>query len=118
MQAKVLLPLIYFACAIFIFEVLNWYGTKYIQATWVSIAKYALMTLSLQFIAYVSLVWGLNLSYKQLGDIWSLIITTTAIAWLIKITTAYAFFQKLPTIGKIVGLILLVIANVIDKFWK
>jgi len=117
MNLREIFPLIYFAFAILIFEILNWYGTKYVQATWVAISKYALMTIPFQLIGYIALVWGLNLGYKQFGDIWQLILTTTTITWIIKLFTAYGFFHKLPTRGKIVGLILLILANFIGKFW-
>lgn len=118
MNLKTLLPLIYFAIAIFIFEVMNWYGTKYVQATWTQIARYAIMTIPLQLIGYIALVWGLNLGFKQFGDIWQFIITTSTISMVIKLSTAYAFFKTLPANGKIVGLMLLVIANLVAKLWK
>jgi len=118
MNLKTTLPLIYFAFAILIFEMMNWYGTKYVQATWAQIGKYALLTLPFQFIAYVSLVWGLNLGFKEFGDIWQFIFTTTTITWAIKLCTAYGFFRTVPAKGKIVGLVLLIIANFIGKLWK
>jgi len=118
MNLKEIIPLVYFGLAIFIFEIMNWYGIKYVQETWIQIAKYAIWTLPFQFIAYVLLIRGLTLGYQSFGDIWSLIVTTTTIAWFIKLVTAYGFFQKLPTKGKVVALVLLVSANVIDKLWK
>jgi len=118
MNLKQIIPLIYFGVAIFIFEMMNWYGTKYVQESWIQIGKYALMTLPLQMIGYIFLVRGLNTGFKEFTDIWSFIVTTTTITWIIKMFTAYGFFRTLPKVGKIIALILLIIANFIDKLWK
>ena len=117
-EAKYIIPLIYFGIAIFIFEVMNWYGTKYVQDTWVQIGKYALYTLPFQMIGYICLVKGLNLGYATFQDIWNLIIITSTITWSIKLCTAYGFFHKLPTLGNGIALMLLVLSNVINKLVK
>jgi len=115
---KFLVPLCYFSLAIFIFEVMNWYGTKYINPTWINISKYAFYTLPFQFLAYVFLIWGLNLGFAVAENVWSLILITTTITWFIKLCTAYLFFQTVPTKGKLVALACLVVANFVEKLWK
>jgi len=116
---KLIIPLLYFSLAILIFEAMNWYGTKYVSSTWITIAKYAFYTLPLQFADYVFLVWGLKLGFAQVGsDVWNLIFITTLISFLIKLGTAYGFFQKIPSRGQIVALVLIGLANLVGKLWK
>jgi len=113
-----IVPLVYFTLAILTFECINWYGTKHVQQTWLQIAKYAILTLPFQVIGYMLLIRGLGLGYRAFSDVWQLLITTTTITWLIKLVTAYGFFRKIPTLGNVVALCLLIIANIIQKVWK
>ncbi|RLF22285.1 MAG: hypothetical protein DRN15_09465 [Thermoprotei archaeon] len=110
---KILFPVLY-AISMILFNILNWYGAKN-TVTLESTIKYAFITLPIQLLAYIFLVQGLNIGYREYKNLYSLIILTVTIGWATKIGTAYAFENKLPSLGQGIALALLIAANVVEK---
>ena len=110
---KILFPILY-AISMILFNILNWYGAKN-TATLEGTVKYAVITLPIQLLAYIFLVQGLNIGYREYKSLYSLIILTVTIGWATKIGTAYAFESKLPSLGQGIALVLLIVANVVEK---
>jgi len=116
MDSKILFPLLY-AISVLFFNIINWYGAKNTSSL-ISTIKYAFLTLPIQLVAYVLLVQGFNIGYKIYENFYSIIIISVTISWIMKIITAYGFDKKIPTLGQIIALALLIIANFIQKIIK
>ena len=110
---KILFPVLY-AISMILFNILNWYGAKN-TATLESTIKYAVITLPIQLLAYIFLIQGLNIGYREYRNLYSLIVLTVTIGWFTKIGTAYAFDNRLPSLGQAIALVLLIAANVVEK---
>jgi len=116
LNSKILYPLLY-TVAVLLFNIINWYGAKN-TSTFMSTVKYAIMTLPIQLSAYILLVQGFNIAYREYHNFYTIIITSITISWFAKITTVYLFDQKLPTTGQLIALILLIVANFAEKIIK
>jgi len=116
LNSRILFPLLY-AASVLLFNIINWYGAKH-TSTLISTIKYALITLPIQLLAYILLVQGFNMAYREYHNFYTIIIVSITISWFMKIVTAYCFDQKLPTQGQLIALILLIIANFVEKVIK
>jgi len=84
-----------------------------------SIAAYAIKTLPIQLIAYFIFVSGLNLGFKTFSnDIWFLMLVQIITSYLVKIFMRLVMFGQYPAKGTLLGLVLVIMATFVSKFWK
>lgn len=113
---KLLFPVLY-TISVLLFNIINWYGAKN-TSTLFTVCRYAIITLPIQLAAYILLVQGFNIGYRNYNNFYSIIVISVTISWIIKLITVYGFDRKLPTLGQVIALALLVVANFIQKVIK